>query len=262
MKFPLLLFVTSLFCVHPGYSQPCKDTSQLSIGYKQVIESRILEQSRDIYIHLPDGFDSSSTYPLVLILDAESAFKSFAATTELMGWQGLIPACIVVGIPNVNRNLDYAPVIEGIPESGRADLMIRFYREELFPLLESQFNIGRKILWGHSWLGSFSTYVLLTAPGLFQACMSTSPMYRFLAPRFESPALFEALENEPRSLYLSLGSMEEENPALKRFLERLETDAPGTLTWKFRLNEGKNHDSNALSSYMEALEWVFESQGE
>ena len=251
------IYTFCILSVHDGSAQPVRDSLLMSIGYKQSIESGILEQSRGLYIHLPDKFDAEKTYPLVLVLDAEAAFKSFAATTELMGWQELIPACIVIGIPNINRELDYAPVIEGIPESGRADLMIQFYREELFPYLESEFNTGRKILWGHSWLGSFSTYVMLTSPDLFDAYMSTSPTYRFISPRFESPGLFDAIGDKSLMFYLSRGSEEPESEEARRFLEQLEEKSPGTLKWKFSLNQEKNHDSNSLSSYMEALEWFF-----
>ncbi len=263
MKFPFVFLAACILSLPSGFSrEPADpgipgDSLALSIGYRHTLESKILEQSREIFIHLPRDPDPGKTYPLVMILDAEMTFKSFASTTELMGWQELIPECIVIGIPNINREVDHAPVIEGIPESGRADLMIRFYEEELFPYLQSEFRIGRKILWGHSWLGLFTSYVMLTRPGLFDAYMSTSPAYRFLAPRFEEEALFGSIGDEPVLFYMSLGSEEPMTDEMKRLLQRLEEDAPGGLTWVFKLNEGKNHDSNALLSYMEGLEWCF-----
>jgi predicted alpha/beta superfamily hydrolase len=257
MKTLILSFLFTLTVSVSGIGQEGDDSRFTSVGFVTSIESGHLEQSRKLFIHLPDDFVEESSYPLVVLLDGEATFRAFASATALMGWQDLIPDCIVVGIPNINREMDYAPVIEGIPGSGTAEKMLAFYRDELFPFLEDRYPIGMKILYGHSWVGFFTTYVMLKEPSLFDAYISSSPMFRFYRQIFKPEGLFQALEAESVHYYLTLGSGEVQSRELEEFTLLLEKAAPASLQWKFMLNQGKNHDSNALSSYMDGLEFVF-----
>ncbi len=256
MKNAYFFLVAILAAVPYLTAQDHADSLSTSVGFVSSIESAQLGQTRKLYIHLPDGFDAGRTYPLVVLLDGEATFRAFASVTALMAWQELIPRCIVVGIPNINREMDYAPVIEGIPESGDADKMVLFYREELFPFLEERYHIGRKILYGHSWVGFFATYVMLTEPALFNAYISTSPMFRFFDQVFESGGLFNVLEGQPVRFYASIGGEETLSRQLEGFVVMLEEEAPASLEWRFVVQEGKNHDTNALSGYTEGLQFV------
>ena len=92
-----------------GLAQERDDSRFTRVGFETSIESEHLEQTRKLLIHLPDDFVEESSYPLVVLLDGEATFRAFASATALMGWQELIPECIVVGIPNINREMDYAP---------------------------------------------------------------------------------------------------------------------------------------------------------
>ena len=257
MKNCAISLLFALVISQPVWSQDPNDSLYTRVGFVTSIESEHLEQTRKLFIHLPDQFDAEKSYPLVVLLDGEATFRAFASATALMGWQKLIPECIVVGIPNINREMDYAPVIEGIPGSGDAEKMVLFYREELFPMLEYRFHINRKILYGHSWVGFFSTYVMLTAPDLFDAYISSSPMFRFYHQVFTEEGIFESVQEETVFYYLTLGGEEAISSELERFILLLKEDAPSSLKWNFILNEGKNHDSNALLSYMNGLEFIF-----
>jgi predicted alpha/beta superfamily hydrolase len=237
-------------------AQDPADSLCTSVGFVASVESGQLGQTRKLYIHLPEGFDAGRTYPLVVLLDGEATFRAFASVTALMAWQKIIPGCIVVGIPNIHREMDYAPVIEGIPGSGNAYKMMSFYREELFPFLEGRYHIGRKILYGHSWVGFFATYVMLTEPALFDGYISTSPMFRFFDQVLEPSGLFSRLEGQPLRFYASLGGEETMSRQLERFMVMLGNEAPASLEWKFVVQEGKNHDTNALTGYMEGLGFV------
>lgn len=254
----LLLLLVSIYVLNPAnHAQDPPDSLFTRIGYVTSLESDHLEQVRRLFIHLPDNHDPEKTYPLVIVLDGEATFRAFASATALMAWQKLIPECIVVGVPNINRELDYAPVIEGIPGSGSAGKMTAFYREELFPYLEKQFGVGEKVLYGHSWVGFFATWVMLTDPGLFDAYISSSPMFRFFDRIFKPDGIFDRMETEPVDYFLTLGGEETMSRELEGYVSLLEEHAPGSINWRFVLNEGKNHDTNALSSYMDGLMFVF-----
>ena len=231
-----------------------------TVGRSHTIDSKTLGAPRKIFIHLPAFYEPDRAYPLVVTLDARMTFKSFASVTELMGIQQLIEPCIVVSITSNDRQLDYAPLIAGIPESGRADRMIDFFEKELFPYLRSQYRISEKLLWGHSWLGVFSTYVMLSRPDTFDGYIASSPSYRFIADYLSSPDLFSKVAGKDCKFYFSFGSEEKIDEFASTFEERLKVDAPADLKWKFKIYDGKNHDSNGIMTYMDGLEFFFSKE--
>lgn len=255
----LLIFTVTLFA-WDAEAQQLPDSVYTKAGFITSIESEQLDQVRRLFVHLPMDYDQSKRYPLVILLDGEASFKAFASATELMNWQHLIPGCIVVGIPNVNRDMDYAPFIEGLPDSGNAEKMIAFYRDELFPYLESQYSTGKKILWGHSWVGFFTIYVMLTEPDLFDAYIATSPTFRFLEQVFDPEGMFNKLSGKDIQFYMSLGGEELVGGATRNFALKLESDAPESLVWEFTVKPGKNHDSNAIVGYLDGLEFIFREE--
>ncbi|HDS08014.1 MAG TPA: alpha/beta hydrolase [Bacteroides sp.] len=257
MKKLLFLVASIVVLAYPARAQQLPDSVYVKTGFITSIRSEHLDQERKLFIHLPVDYDSSQPFPLVILLDGEASFKAFASATELMNWQKLIPSCIVVGIPNVDRNLDYAPYLERVPNSGRAEKMIAFYKEELFPFLESRFNIGMKIIWGHSFLGFFTIYVMLEEPELFDAYLATSPVFRFLDQVFDPETMFDKVSDNEVRFYMSLGGEELVTEATRNFALKLESDAPDSLIWEFSVKPDKTHDSNAIIGYMDGLEFVF-----
>jgi len=258
-KFFLLFLFATLYAWNAG-AQIIPDSVYTKAGFVTSIRSDQLGQERRLFIHLPMGYDTTKNYPLVVLLDGEATFKAFASATELMSWQFLIPPCIVVGIPNVDRDMDYAPLIEGVPGSGNAEKMIAFYRDELFPYLELHYNTSVKILWGHSWVGFFTIYVMLTEPGLFDAYIATSPVFRFLEQVLDPENMFDRVSGKKIKFYMSLGGEELVGEATKNFALKLESDAPESLVWEFKVKPDKNHDSNAILGYIDGLEFFFRGE--
>ena len=235
-------------------------------GEKLVIASKILNETREIYIGLPDPYNDSIEYPLVLFLEGEVLFETIAPLTRLMADVNEIPACIVAGVPFHNKYLEYAPVITGQPESGNADLMLEFYRRELFPLLESRYSLsGDRIFWAHSALaGIFCTYLLLGPDEQFSGILSSSPSLKWMTDYVESEKPFELLSRKRRVFYyLTIGDREGEEymgdmyRRIEDFHRRLAEDAPPNLDWEFRLNENDTHFSNAIETYIDGLSLYF-----
>ena len=238
-------------------AQEVHDSVFTKVGFAHTIHSKHLGQDREMFIHLPVNHDTSRSYPLVVLLDGEVSFKAFAATTELMSWQRLIPQCIVVGLVNIDRQQDYSPPIDDAPGSGRADTMLTFFQEELFPYLEQRYNIAGRILWGHSWAGFFVTYAMLEAPWICDAYIVTSPAFRYFDRVFDPGNLFGKLEGLQIKYFMSLGGEELVDEQMERFIEQLEHDAPGSLQSEMMIREGKRQDSNALPGFMSGLEFIF-----
>jgi hypothetical protein len=109
----MILGLLSVFCYSQQYAGgPLKSEKYLADnGERLLIPSRILRQDREIYIGLPAGFNDTTEYPLVMVLEGEILFETMAPLTRLAAQVNEIPPCIVVGIPFHNQHLEYAPVI-------------------------------------------------------------------------------------------------------------------------------------------------------
>jgi predicted alpha/beta superfamily hydrolase len=231
-------------------------------GEQLSIESGILSEKKEIYIGLPDTYNDSTKYPVVVVLEGEVLFETFAPLTNLMGQVNEIPECIVVGIPFYNKHLEYAPKITGHPESGNADKMLEFYREELFPILDSLYHCTEdRIIWAHSGLGGiFCTYLLLGPDSQFSGILSSSPNLKWIQEYITAESAFQLLSKKGRVFYyLTFGSNEGEAymgnmyQQVNEFRDKLAAEAPGNLVWKFQLYENNNHFTNAIETYMDGL---------
>ncbi|WP_461643628.1 alpha/beta hydrolase [Labilibaculum euxinus] len=267
MKQKIFILNCLLIISFSTYSQNLNQSIQIDKyetenGEKFTIHSHILNQDKEIFIGLPKNFNDSTNYPMILVLEGEVVFETFAPVTRLMAEVNEIPECIVVGIPFYNKHLEYAPKISQHPESGNADKMLEFYSVELFPLLDSLYNCGKdRILWSHSALGGiFCTYALLGPDGQFNGILSSSPSLKWMPDYVDKENAFEELAKKDKVFYyLTFGSDEGDNymgdmyDKVKKFKQRLEKEAPSNLIWKYQLNENNNHLTNALETYSDGL---------
>jgi len=269
MLFPLLLFISGRICLpqDPGYG-PFKSEKYLAeTGERLLIESKVLNENKEIYIGLPGTCNDSTQYPVVLVLEGEVLFETIAPLTSLMGQVNEIPECILIGIPFYNRHLDYAPEISGHPESGDADKMPAFYREELFPIIESRYHCtDDRIITSPSGLGGiFCTYLLPGPDTQFSAILSSSPNLRWMQDYVKNEKAFDLLSKKGSMFYyLTFGSDEGEAytgdmyQMVEQLRDRLEKEVPDNLNWKFQLYENNNHFTNAIETYIDGLSLYFQ----
>jgi predicted alpha/beta superfamily hydrolase len=264
------IYLAIIFGVFSVYCFPQHDANNLlninkystTNGERLLIQSNVLKQDKEIYIGLPAGFNDTTEYPLVIVLEGEVLFESFAPVTRLAGQVDEIPHCIVVGIPFHNKHLEYAPVISAHPQSGFADTTLEFFRTELFPLLESRYPCtGDRIIWSHSALGGiFGTYLLIGPDNQFTGIISSSPALNWMTDYMYQEDIFKETAKKGKLFYyLTFGSNEAEAymgdmyQKVQEFKQRLENEAPDNLVWKYQLNENKNHFTNAVESYIDGL---------
>ena len=260
----IIFGVYSVFCFPQHNANNLLNIEKYSTrnGERLLIQSNVLKQDKEIYIGLPAGYSDTVEYPLVIVLEGEIVFESFAPVTRLAGQVNEIPHCIVVGIPFHNNHLEYAPVISAHPQSGFADTTLEFFRTELFPMLESRYPCtGDRIIWAHSALGGlFSTYLLIGPDDQFTGIISSSPALKWMKDYIYQDAIFKETAKKGKMFYyLTFGSNEAEAymgdmyQKVQEFRQRLENEAPDNLIWQFQLNENNNHFTNAVESYIDGL---------
>jgi predicted alpha/beta superfamily hydrolase len=266
-----LLLILTILLISPVKVYPQNDSSPIVVGEKMVVNSNILSYHPEIYVGLPANYNDTTSYPVVVLLDAEWLFPAFAGITKLMGQMEEIPACIVVGIPLSDTFKDYgmefAPKITGVPQSGHADKILEYFSKELFPMIAAKYHgTGAKIIWAHSAPGGlFCTYLLLGKDRQFSGIISSSPNLRGNQEYINAEKPFDELSKKDTTFYyLSFGTDENEMfmqgmfRQVQEFKEKLENGAPKNLKWIYRDNEHKNHFTNAIVSYVDGLKLYFE----
>ena len=84
---------------------------------RSVIRSRVLNEDREVIVHLPRNYDSTARYPVMYVLDGGAQDDHLFRTLEILSTAGYAPPTLVVGIPNmtdVNRQRDLVPAFMNI----------------------------------------------------------------------------------------------------------------------------------------------------
>lgn len=136
-------------------------------------ESRVLGQTRPVFVGLPRSFAKTArSYPVLIVLDAEAQFPIAVMVSSQLAALGHMPEAIVVGIPNIDqfdgRVHDMTPPglsVSGSSKNEGGEKFLDFIEKELMPALEKQYRAnGMIILEGHSSGGIIASYAAATRP--------------------------------------------------------------------------------------------------
>lgn len=152
------------------------------------LKSAAMGSTYHIYIRYPEGYASkpAARYPIVYLLDGDSAFPLIAPEHLFLSYDDKLPEAIIVGIaygsfaPPVNhREVDFGP---------RAADFQRFLADELIPAVErrTRADPNRRILVGQSFGGNFVLYSAFTKPDLFWGRIASNPSARMHPELMES----------------------------------------------------------------------------
>lgn len=227
------------------------DSPQTKLGFTTIFKSEILQDSMEIFTHLPFNYKKDRENPLILLLDANAAFKAFSASTELLAYNRSIPTCIVVGFPQY-KYVKY----DSLNIEADLNLLAKFMDEELLPYLKSKYNITSTIIWGPGGTtGLISSYFMLEYPDLFDGYISDIPDFSLISKKEYSKNAFDKLKDKNVKYYL-FGSRSKDiyNEA---FLNNLKSNAPKGLKWNFSISEEPNKIIYFLNNYMHAIELFF-----
>jgi len=222
--------------------------------------SKILDEEREVIVHLPAGYDRNAEqhYPVIYVLDGSSQDIHTANSAALMARIGVMPEVIVVGLPNTsgaNRERDYTPPFMRIdvekPDSplGSGDKFLAFIKNEAIPQIEKTYRTEPyRMLAGHSRGGLFVAYSLLADSSLFNARFAHSPALWRDDARIVSK-LTDFLTSAPNLqtfFYMSMGDKENDKmmAAYKNAIASLKMNSPAGLRWYADITSGADHYSN------------------
>lgn len=231
------------------------------------VESKILDETREIYLYLPpDHEDSGLAYPVIYLLDGHSLHNVCASFVQHYSDRDRIPKAIVVGIASTDRFRDFTPSeresYDGEYGGGGAENFIKFLSEELFPLVEEKYPTkDYRVLMGHSYGGLFVSYALMSRPGLFRAYLACSPWLsemdsavideigRQLQGGYEKTRYFY-LAHEP----IDSPGIEDRILRMKEVFEKYSGDA---FAWEYKRYGDADHSNLPLKAIPDSLDFFF-----
>ncbi len=274
-----------------AFCQSNQDFQFLSkIGIGDSIYSKVLEESRQFYVQLPEDYDREDTkkYPVVYILDGDVLLPTLSIVQDYYSG-GFTPEMILVGISNAeNRTRDLTtskdeqPVrIQSTTQNGEGNNFVRFIQEELIPIVESKYRVtSYRTLIGHSYGGLFAMHVLIHYPDLFDNYIAIDPSLDWDNRQLLSEAkeILPFVDYSNKSLFISLnGQLHMQKPEMTianvmkdstdftsfsranlAFSDLIKEHADNGLAYEWKFYPRDLHGTIPFPSMMDGLISVFE----
>lgn len=260
------------------------------LGRAEQLPSRVLGELRTYFVHVPesaqDPLYARQRYPVIYVLDGETAFQSVAATVERLAAARIMPEAIIVAVLNTQRVRDFTPTHiesgiymsrEAATPSGGGENFTRFLQQELIPHIDSLYpTTSYRMLVGHSLGGLLVLNTLLHHPAAFQAYVALDPSLWWddtLLVR-QASALLAQPQLAGKTLYLPVATAFKEvvdtvalvsrtTPksrailAIPDFVAQLRARPGSGLRWSAPVYRYEGHNTVALPGTYDALRYAF-----
>jgi predicted alpha/beta superfamily hydrolase len=273
----LILFLSTAYSQNSSNLDTLKATHpQVEIAGSEVSDfnSAITGEKYFIYVGLPRSYsDSEQTYPVLYIMDADGAFGTCTEISRLLFLGEELPEIIIVGVAYgvslkeylFNRQRDYTPTaVDERAGSGGGEKFLRFIHEELIPFVESQYRVKKseKAICGFSLGALFVLYTLFHNSEMFNGYIACSPSFYWdnqILFKYEQ-AYFERSSNLPAKLFMSAGSLENEDAyiqPLNQFTQILNSRGYSGLEVKSMILEDETHYSSFGNAFTKGIKWLY-----
>ena len=208
------------------------------------VKSNLLAESRSIIIYVPKNISASEKVRFIYLMDGENS--GYRYQNLYKQFKDTISDLIAVGIINTDRRRD-------LLYTHGADKFLDFITTELIPIVEKNYRTESRIIFGHSFGGSFTLYTLIKKPNTFDSYIVSSPT-----------PIMDLINKEIYSnicavgrIKLSLSFGSDDIKQVKKWTlilkDNLSSIEPGNLNWSFQIFEGKNHNNSDISALINGL---------
>lgn len=250
-----------------------QDVANEFVQNKFTIHSSILNEDRTCFISFPDSYKDSSaekkTYPLIIILDGYTFFKTAAGVEHFMSSSNnrnyMMPETIIVAIENVDRERDFTvtKIKTKRPNTmGGGKNFLNFIEKELIPFIDMKYRTdSHRTLVGHSLGGLLSLNAFMDPESIFNAYLCIDPSIWWDETMMKekvgaiSPVSFE------KRLYIATANMEERRFEKNKkrhdlFYDLIKIKSGGTLSVKLDCFDSEDHRSVVLPALYEGLKYL------
>lgn len=245
----------------------------VKIGVRDSLKSAILNENRNVLIHLPhDYYSSTKSYPILYQLDGDDAllFETVAVVNRLVYREEIVPEMIVVAIENTNRFRDMWPTntkYNPKPDIAGSQTFLDFIEKELIPYIDTTYRTSdQRILCGQSLSAVFTLYAFLTKPRLFDAYIASSGAFPDCESYFKELSR-QAIEQEDQfegtHLFVTNGLKDELDPdgrmhqEVKEFSDAIQANLGTKVKYQYLAYENLGHVP--FYSLYDGLKFVFDA---
>jgi predicted alpha/beta superfamily hydrolase len=242
MKINLLGLILINLSSYVSYSQVTQEDN--IVGTNHYIDSKILEEKRQIQIYLPDGYnEAETTYSVLYLLDGQQFFPYGVSLIKNFKHFNLTPEFIVVGITNS------FPQRYGHFSDGK-DKFIKFMEEELLPYVDENFRTTKeKLLFGWQYAGSLGFHILIDNSSLFDGYFLASPF-----PIINKIDDLDKISTLNKTLYFFVSPDEYEvNKGTDKLDSLLTNKNISGLKWSYIQLEKEGHQSTSFPALYHGL---------
>jgi len=268
-----------------------KPTNQIVIGQIDSVYSNILNESREIWVHVPEsaknGAFNIAKYPVLYLLDGPGHFYSVTGMIKKLNYGNtIVPEMIIVGIANTDRVRDLTPTHVGVNFSGKntqnssggGNKFLDFVEGELIPYIEKTYPASTyRTFVGHSFGGLSVLNALVTKPKLFNNYVAIDPSLWWDGQAYLSTvdSVLTTDKFNNRSLYVAIANTMKEGMnideglrdttrstahirsefKLVNAIEAMNNNNGLLLGWKYYKDE--NHSSVPLIAEYDAIRFLF-----
>lgn len=265
LNFKVLIIVAiHILFVSTSFSNLDEDIVIKPITYEKnylsiTIQSSILDEPRELLVHLPTDYNEShKKYPLLLLLDGNRHLPHALLAEQILQQESLIPQSVIVAIPNKpgTRNRDLR--IE-------KKKFIKFIEREVISYVEKNYRVSKqKSIFGHSMAGYFVLYMLANNQELFDNYIAASPVIQ--VNESELTSLFNKLSKvyllKKKSLFITLTDQRAEGveatKALNQFVTILKNKTFENLNWKYQFIPNQVHMTTPYLTLYQGLTYIFD----
>ena len=215
---------------------------------------------------MPEGYkaESAERYDVIYILDGEWNMKIFSFIHSFALEDEFVPPVILVSLPNAYmhgqnmRDRDFLPLeMKDNERAGGAGKFIEFLKKEVIPYIDDNYPTNHiNSLYGHSYGGLFSMYVLLTESDMFENYYCTDPPLGWENEYLKKVAteLFEKVPKLEKKLWIAGTSNNSSIDHMGKFLKK---NAPKKLVWQAVTYPNEKHNSVRLKGIYDGIKFCY-----
>jgi len=272
MKY-LLSLVLILTFVTSSLSLAETTATDITVGKKIILQSKILNEDRPIRIYIPENIKDDEPLYVIYLLDGVEHFHTASGVIKSLIDYEQIPNAVLVGVDTTNRVRDYLPQVQGEPktefqtfvknkwpDAGQTDKFLKFVSDELMPYINSHYSTnGYNTLIGHSNAGTLALYTLVNQPELFNNYIAISPNSWWSDEELKNNITkYSKNPKGNQSLFISVASEGSRfYTGVLNTLVNLEQQAPTQLKWEYKHYPSFTHMGTILPALSDSLIHLF-----
>lgn len=284
-----ILLMTLIYCCQNINAQT--ESEPIILGEKISLESKILNETRNIWVYLPEGAKdklSKKKYPVLFLLDGPTHFYSVSGMIKQLSTANdnmIVPEMIIVGIQNTDRLRDFTLTHSDISYmgdsvnwiSGGSNKFFDFIEYELISYLDSNYSTNSyRTFIGHSLGGLCIIDALINRTQLFNNYVAIEPSLwwdnqtlviradtALKAKRFKGKALYVGVANT-LSEWKDISTIRNDTSKISthirsilHFVDSAETRTDNGLLFKWKFYNNDDHCSVPLIAEYDALRFFF-----